>query len=134
MAIQLKRLRPRKNATFKKNYNWKFFVQNSFCGRRGLTTWAKSSRRGSISGEDKGGMGFPFRFKKFLGSPKRRRRPKRSGVQKILKIDLLEALRMGLNFFNFFAYFRPSYWLKTQVLTKFCNFQKIQNNRFWQYE
>ena len=46
-------------------------------------------------------MGFPFAFKKSLRSPKRRRRPERSGGQKILKIDLLEALRTTLNFVNF---------------------------------
>ena len=47
------------------------------------------------------GNGLPLRFKKSFRSPKRRRRPERSGGQKILKFGLLEAQLMTLKIFKF---------------------------------
>ena len=70
-------------------------------------------------------MGFPFRFKKFLRSPKRRRRPERSGGQKILKIDLLEALRMALNFSNFLRLFQAIILAQNTSFDKILQSQKI---------
>ena len=48
-------------------FGLEIFFQTGVCGRPGISVWAKSSRRGSISGEDKGGMGFPFALKNLLG-------------------------------------------------------------------
>ena len=70
-------------------------------------------------------MGFPFAFKKSLRSPKRRRRPERSGGQKILKIDLLEALRMALNFSNFFRLFQAIILAQNTSFDQILQSQKI---------
>ena len=70
-------------------------------------------------------MDFPFRFKKFLRSPKRRRRPERSGGQKILKIDLLEALRMALNFSNSFRLFHAIILAQNTSFDQILQSQKI---------
>ena len=77
-------------------------------GRRGIRFWASIDPLGSISGEDKGGMGFPLALKDFLTL---KFRPERSEGQKILNFGFCCLNKSCSNFVHILAQ-------KLQVLPK----------------
>ena len=93
----------------------------------------------SISGEDKGGMGFPLALKDFLTL---KIRPERSEGRKILNFGLCYLYKNCSKFFQLFGNFRPLFWLKKSklclsknviihVMVKFPkNFFKMENLGF----
>ena len=95
---------------------------------------------GSISGEDKGGMGFPLALKNFLTL---KIRPERSEGRKILKFDFYCLNKKFSKFFQFWKFLTSILAPKKQALPKqktssytswekhFENFFKIENLGFW---
>ena len=88
-----------------------FYVENFWFrpilgGRRGIRFWASIDPLGSISGEDKGGMGFPLALKDFLTL---KFCPERSEGQKILNFGFCCLNKSCSNFVHILAQKKASF-------------------------
>ena len=95
---------------FLKNFqNCKFVIFGQFGRPPRHKILGEIDPLGSISGEDKGGMGFPLALKNFLTL---KIRPERSEGRKFLNFGLSCLNKNCSKFFQIFGNFRPLFWLK----------------------